>query len=449
MKESRYSIHEGNKSLSNSLPNTPRLHINDKSESKSIPINLNLLKFQERSKNQKLLRVLYEDPDTKRPSEEFKLNLIYYSMYTLVYLLSLLAFAILLKNSGHLSSVHLNIHLVCISALLALALIILFSVLTSTKKRRNIRTYFLVFSCFFNFYLILTDERILHKLTGQEYNEVRLPLNLGLVCGITLIRLVLFEYYLSTFIIGCSNTVIFLTAHLAISEYPIYATLAEVSIIGLFCIMNVAESYRADFRIKQIFWRREQLANEDSSLNKSDQIQTPGINTETEKILEKCDTIAGNLKKINKVVIYKDVKKMLKKSLADLEKIKRKVAHGGFEALKIELSPEIDEEDQTFIFENFMDVHSSDSSKPLSSYLIERFTLSPHSGFTSNELDKVLSELGKNWNFNAFFVDSVTGHSILTVGKYLFKWWGLNDCLKIDENVSERFLLELERVLDI
>lgn len=447
MKESRNSIQDGHISLSNSLSPTSKLHNN---ESKSIPLNLSLLKFQERSKNQKLIKTLYEDPETKKPSEEFKLNLIYYSTYILIYLLSLLGFAILLKNSGQLSSVHLNIHIVCISLLLAFAVIISIGVLTSVKKRRITRTYFLVFSCFFNFYLIFTDERILHKLTGQSYNEANLPMSLGLVCTITLVRLVLFEYYLFTFIIGSANTVIFLTAHLSISEYPIYATLAEALIIGLFCIMNVAESYRADFRIKQIFWRREQLANEDSSISKkNDQPQTPGINTETEKILEKCDTIAYNLKKINKVVIYKDVKKMLKKSLADLEKIKRKVAHGGFESLKIELSPEIDEEDQTFIFENFMDVHSADSSKSFSSNFTEKFVSSPHSGFTSNELDNVLSDLGKNWNFDVFFVNDTTGHCILTIGKYLFRYWGLTDYLKVDENITESFLLDLEKVLDI
>lgn len=424
----------------------------EKYESKSIPLDLNLLKFQERSKNQKFLRILYEDTEMLGPSEEFKSNMIYYFLYTLIYLLSLLGFAILLQSSGQLSSTHLKIHIICINVLFVFAVLLLVGMCRSIKIRRKSRNYFLILSCLMNFYLIFADERILHRLTGEVYSDNRLPLSLGLVCGITITRLVLFDYYLYTFIIGISNTVIFLTTHLAISEYTLYATLAEASIIGLFSVMQIIECYRADFRIKQIFWRREQEAMQDSTIHKKNETyKIPGINTETETVLSKCDIIASNLKNISKIVIYKDVKKLLKKSIIDLEKIKRKVAHGSFDATKIELSPAIDEEDRAFIVENFMEMGSVRSSvvQQFNSDLSEKFSINPLTKYGVNELESVLSGIGKNWNFNIFFIFDTTGKSISMVSKYLFQKWSLSEYLKVNEKVSDSYFEELEKVKTI
>ena len=124
----------------------------------------------------------------------------------------------------------------------------------------------------------------------------------------------------------------------------------------------------------------------------------PGINTEAENVLEKCDEICANLKNISRVVIYKDVKKLLKSSICGIEKIKRKVAHGGFETAKIALSPAIDEEDRAFICENFMEIGSAvlNVNTITVSDISENIHQFPFSRYGIEELESVLASLGKN-----------------------------------------------------
>jgi hypothetical protein len=418
-------------------------------ENKYLPINLNNLKFIERNKNERLVKALYQDPDTGHPSGELRMNLMYFYVFIILYFTSLAGFAALLNTEGDLSSSHLKIHLTCLVTLTVFSLWILYSLFKWKKHLLNSRNWFFVISCSINFYLILADERILYKLTGEVYNDNRLPLSLGLICVIVMSRIVLFDYYLYVLILGLSTTLLFLITNLSLSEYSVYYTLSEAFIIGLFACIQIIECYRTDIRTRQIFWRREQeFMNEAQRESNKKAYAVPGINTEAEGVLEKCDTVAMHLKNTSRVVIYKDVKKILKICLSDIEKIKRKVAHGGFEVSKIELSPAIDDEDRAFIFENFMEVSSvrGSTSRLTVTEINEKLTLFPFSRYGVAELESVLSSLGKNWSFDIWFVYESTGHSISMVSKYLFQKWNINDSSGIPEEVCNKYFQELEAV---
>lgn len=421
----------------------------EKYENLNLPVNLNILKFVQSTKNERLTKILYQDSETGIPSTEFKTNLIYFYIYFLVYIISLGGFASLLHDVNHLSMNHLVIHVICLVIIGIFAISILILLFRSTKVLLNSRNFFLIITCCMNFYLIFADERILHKLTGEDYNENRLPLSLGLICNIVMARIILFDYFLYIFILGISTCVIFLTTHLALSGYSSYSVLSEASIIGLFSLIQIIECYRADYRIKQIFWRREQEAVEENSDNsKNDLYKIPGINTESESVLLKCDNISSNLKQISRVVIYKDIKRLLKKSLNDIDSIKRKVAHGDFDTAHIQLNPALDDEDREFITQNFMELSSvrCNLQQGTLSELNERINSFPFSRYGVTELESVLSSLGKNWNFDIFFVYDSTGHSISMVSKYLMQKWSISENSNIPEKSATKYFQELENV---
>ncbi|OMJ78555.1 hypothetical protein SteCoe_21618 [Stentor coeruleus] len=419
----------------------------EKYESLNLPVNLNILKFIQSTKNERLIKILYQDPETGIPSTEFKTNLIYFYIYILVYIISLGSFASLLHGVNHLSRNHLVIHVICLVTIGVFSIAILILLFRSKKVLLNSRNFFLIITVCMNFYLILADERILYKLTGEDYNENRLPLSLGLICNIVMARIVLFDYFLYVFILGISTCVMFLTTHLALSGYSSYSVLSEATIIALFSLIQIIECYRADYRIKQIFWRREQeVVEEDNESPKKDLYKVPGINTESENVLLKCDNISSNLKQISRVVIYKDIKRLLKKSLNDIDSIKRKVAHGDFDTAHIQLNPALDDEDREFITQNFMELSSVRCSIQQGTLceLNERINSFPFSRYGVTELESVLSSIGKNWNFDIFFVYDSTGHSISMVSKYLMQKWNIIENSNIIEKTATKYFQELE-----
>ncbi|OMJ92288.1 hypothetical protein SteCoe_4947 [Stentor coeruleus] len=449
MKVSRIKIPElENSIVSNTKSANYQINNHEKYENKTLPVNLNILKFVQNKHNERLIKVLYQDSETEAPSQEFKANLIYFYVFTLIYILSLGVFAVLLHNSEYLSTKHLQIHMICLVIIGILSIIMLIFILRSKKIILKSRNIFLVIVSCMNFYLILADERILHQLTGEKYHDNRLPLSIGLVCNIVMARIVLFDYFLYVFILGISSCVMFLTTQLALSGYSIYATLAEVTVISLFVVLQIIECYRADYRIKQMFWRQEQEVVEvGSKTSLKEPYGVPGVNIESENVLMRCDNIASNLKQISRVVIYKDVKKLLKKSLSDIDQIKRKVAHGGFETSRIELSQAIDYEDREFITQNFMELNSVRNTlhhQGTLSELSDRVRAFPFSRYGVNELESVLSSLGKNWSFDIFFIYDTTGHSISIVSKYLLQKWSIAENSMISEDTATRYFEELE-----
>lgn len=452
MKISRIKIQElENSIVSNTKSANYQVCNHEKYENRTLPVNLNIMKFIQNKPNERLVKVLYQDPENEAPSQEFKANLIYFYVFTLIYLLSLGVFSVLLYNSKYLSTKHLQIHMICLVIIGIFSIIILIFMLRSKKIILKSRNFFLALVSCMNFYLILADERILHKLTGEDYHDNRLPLSIGLVCNIVMARVVLFDYFLYVFILGITSCIMFLTTHLALSGYSIYSTLAEASVISLFIVLQIIECYRVDYRIKQIFWRQEQEAVEEGSRSLlKESYGVPGVNIESENVLVRCDNITSNLKQISRVVIYKDVKKLLKKSLSDIDQIKRKVAHGGFETSRIELSPAIDYEDREFITQNFMELNSVRNTlhQGTLSELSDRVRAFPFSRYGVNELESVLSSLGKNWSFDIFFIYDSTGHSISMVSRYLLQKWSIAENSRISEDTATRYFEELENVND-
>jgi hypothetical protein len=419
------------------------------SEARFIPTELNLHRYADRSVSYRLMKGLYQDPEKRTPTTEFLANLIIYYTFLLCFLLSLLGFALLMHGNNSLSTVHLNVHIACIAALIVPSAVFLILVSRFEPVLLRSRVVLLTTSFCTNLYLIFADERVLSKITAEPKSETQLPLSLGLVCMMFVSRIVLYDYYFYVFIIGMSSSFIFLITQLSYAGSSPYSVLTEIALICLFSLIEIGEARRSENRLKQIFSRKE-VESKEAKIKSTikDIYLSPGINTEAEHLLGKCEDVISNLKHVSQVIIYKDIKKMIKQSMNDLENIKVKIVHSGLENARVEISPMIDEEDRQFIAQNYMDISSIRSSvhQPTISDISDNKSPLFQNNYSLAEWESVLASIGKTWSFDIFFVYNSTGHSISIVGKFLFTKWKLCDMAKLNETETSNFFKELESV---
>jgi len=118
--------------------------------------------------------------------------------------------------------------------------------------------------------------------------------------------------------------------------------------------------------------------------------------------------------------------------------------------VKLEQSLNIDEQDKVFIKENYMNVtaemtRGSNDKKVTMSDITEKETAFPFHSYGVAELESVLFSVGKNWNFDIWFVYNTTGHSIFIVAKYLIQKWNLMENFAITEDVCDKYFQTVEK----
>lgn len=419
---------------------------NELKEPKAIPVNTNTLFFPT-TLNSKLNSHLYIDRNASNSaSSEFKSNLVYFYCYYTLSLLTTLTLIVLLNYSGSLSSTHFQINLICILVLVIVSCCTLVLVQRPCGLLQA-QKLFLMFSYLNYSYLIVADERVLCKITGQEYkNTNQVYLNLFFVTLCPMLRFVFFDSFFYVFISTLPAVCAFLAVHLALTPYSLYSSISEVAYISIFLLIQVIETYRNDLRVKSYFWRQinevdtnKRLAN--SSLEKK-------FETEIELVVDLCEKVKAKLKDIRKIIMYKDVKLTLKSLIVDIEKIKWKSVH--YNEAKVVFDSSIDEQDREYIkqtclvqFSNnnieqiirsFTDVGGSGSAqKPVKSLFV-------------SDIDDLLPAFGINWNFDVHFIVDSVGHSIPIVSKFLFSKWTLNEILRIPDAVSIKYFESLEKL---
>ena len=130
--------------------------------------------------------------------------------------------------------------------------------------------------------------------------------------------------------------------------------------------------------------------------------------------------------------------------------------------LKIRLTPNIytvitkpyhyniDEQDKIFIEQACFDSNSLSHPPSPSSETYKKYN-ETHKKYTENyygmsELMGFLKNIGKEWNFNTFFISDCSGSTPLQiVGQYTIKRFGLNEIFSISEPTLDSFLRNLEK----
>lgn len=420
-------------------------------ENKALPINYNSLNF-EKLVNQQLTTSLYIDKkNPQNLSSEFKSNLIYFYIYYTLYLVSILSFTSLLFSQNSSVSSHFQIHLGCILLLLVFAYAILL-LLKHKWVQNRVREFYLTLGFLTYMYFILADPKILYKFTNEDYNDNEIPLILGLISLGPMIRMILFDSFLYTLILGVSATLIFLCVRIPFAPGSRLTALSEIALIIVFIVVQVIETHRVDLRIKQVFWRREKEIVLKKDKDPDVGIKSLGINSDVEIIMDMCEQIKKKLKDVSRVIIYKDIKTVIKDSIADIEKIKWKIAHK--QDLRIVLDPNMDDEDREYIEQNFVELkkfksEKSDRNDKFDKSFSDIADVLPRKAsgrFTYHDVEGAIATFGINWNFDIWFVYDSTGESISLVANHVLSKWNLYELFKLNRDVSQRFFEYIEKV---
>ncbi|CAG9332757.1 unnamed protein product [Blepharisma stoltei] len=426
---------------------------NESLESKRIPINPNLLTF-----NDKFLEKRFHQQHTcqkgvnKGPSSEFKNNMLIFFIFLFSYIAITISTAILLYSSSNQSQNHLIIRVIFLTMILTVSFCIIYVIFKSSYFLNRNKQLFILLGSIFMTYLIICDERVLCGITSTDYEKNSQNHMLVIACFIVFYKLVIFDHFVYVALLSLLTLIFLLIFMLAFSPLSYLATLSDYLVLLVFLILQVIDSWQIDYRAKQLFWRREQeeealdpLANEENG-----DVFAQQMWTEIELLLHMCDKIKANIKQSSAVIMFKDIKNKLKSAQSDIEKVKRGIAHGLIMAeIKVN-SDGMDEQDRVFLSEYCMD-HSlatkfkSLSRRPSTMDLKERDLSFPFSSYGVAELESVLSSIGKNWNFDIWFVYNATGHSIFIVAKFLFEKWNLSTTFSINEETIDRFFKTLER----
>lgn len=419
-------------------------------EVQSIAYNPNTLNFTDPKLNKKLTKTLYIDPiSINKPSKEFKSHLIVFYIFLNVLFLILISFAIVMRYSDQIPESIMNFHVIFIVLLWALAHALLYA-LYKIRIVLEYNCYFFAILAFLLYiYLILGNEPVISSIFGVDSTKVKLPTSLAIICVTVFVRIILFDSFFVFAILSFAVLLVYIAINFGLSQDPISAVLAEFCLIGCFLILQVIDTQLVDIRKKQLFWR---LTCEEKFAEAFEKAESSNLQrrNSAETIANRCENIKNEINYVCSVLLYQDLRKRLKGVLTDINIIEKSIEMSHLEYFKIEPNKDMDSEDKEFISQNYLSVKNMDVSRRRRKSatvmeLPEGKIGSIFKNYGVKELESVLSSVGKNWNFDIWFIFNTTGHSIQVMAKYLFKKWNLSELICTSKPILESFFRQIEQ----
>ncbi|CAG9319423.1 unnamed protein product [Blepharisma stoltei] len=423
-------------------------------ENIALPINPNFLTYKEGVMNKRYMEALYLDKTNHRHlSREFINNLLTFYLFITSYIIISVVTWSLLYSSDDLCKSHYVSRMVLLGIILIFAYGILFSIWKYHSLIYYSQYLYGALGFFIMLYLVLCDENILSGISGNPYNSSTQSHVLVMACFIVLLRIVTFDNFVNIAAIFIVSLILLLACFIAFTTISVVAVLSDFFILLVFCVLQLVESRQVEFRAKQLFWRK---AKEEEALNTGTAIVENEINNyesvfkpEIEIIFKNLDKIKENIKAASVAIMFADVKTKLKVAASEIEKIKRKLVHGAlFDHPNIQKDKNMDDEDLTFILENFVDGRHGTLQRVTvrRKTMLEVVEKKPSLAcFGASDLERILSGVGVNWKFDIWFVYHATSSSVWIISKYLLQKWDMNALFNIPEHVSDTFFQALEK----
>jgi uncharacterized protein (UPF0333 family) len=301
------------------------------------------------------------------------------------------------------------------------------------------------------FYLVFGDHRVFSIVSENTANIHHQNYTLLLLVFLFLYSLISFSHFLGVLVLSLYTVTLYLIVFMLTAGQDRIVVVADSIYVFLFCVLLCVRTHQTESRARNLFWRldREEEAIDAKVMDAGDSKNNSAnaLNTEVEHLIELCDNIKRKIKAAATIIMFTEVKTSLKEAQVDIEKIKRKIARGNLNDLvKLELHQGIDDEDRAFIYQQYYNV-STVSRRNSSRHLTigdRKASIVNFDEYGIEELSSVLMSIGKNWNFDIWFVHKTTGHSVFMVAKYLLRKWEFNAALNIAEKVSDCFFLKME-----
>lgn len=422
----------------------------DQNEVPNLPVDPNLLFFNDKQMRARFFKILYIDQNTNTLSKEFSYNLLNFYLYFSLILILNLVLSIFLYQDSKISSNFFIYHIACTSFFLFIGYIFLLMLKKSLRAILLNRKFFMLFCLLMYVYLIFGSSQVFEGVSSDSMSLHLIP-TLIEIFGLTYsYRRLVFDCYRCLVSTLIPILILFLVINLTYSNVSVYTTLTEFSCFTLFAVMQVIESHSVENRTIQLFYRMEKEEQGiKTNKKKSIKSKTNEESSTIESLENKCEFVIKEIKHAISVIIYRDVKDRLKSAQIELVKIKNKLSSIEYPTDISQVAYGLDEEDRAFIAENYLKNStlrirpSSRNNGPGTRIINIRADLDQS---TLLQIEDYLTKLGSEWNINPFYIEEKTGKAFSVISIYVFKIANLSESLKISENYFSSFFEVLEKV---
>ncbi|OMJ92118.1 hypothetical protein SteCoe_5224 [Stentor coeruleus] len=429
-----------------------KINIED-SQKIRLPADPNLLKFYEQEVSISYMKHIYFSKSGKTLSDEFYGKLLIFYLNLFLMCLCYMIFSIIAFYSNKMSKDHMAFHVVWNISLIILSLGALPLLKNPEVFIKIIKLFFSGLSLLVYTYFVIGNPHVLNSINGTESSEYSLPLNIGIVAYSITLKYVLYNNFFCILVLSIFMLFEYIAATLSSSNAYNLENINDFFIIFIFIVLQVIDTQHSEYKLKNDFWQDHRNENSyRTSLTIYNEDTEGGFHTETEILIQACNKIIKTLKYACTVIIFKDIKDSLKLAQAELEHVKHQIARAGYlKEVKIEPRPDMDPEDKEFISQNCLDIsYATPAEKSVLSdaklfEIKDRLENFPFSHYGIDKLESVLSQLGRNWSFDIWFVYNSTGHSVSIIGKYLFEKWQINGFLNVGAECVDNFFMKLEK----
>lgn len=321
-----------------------------------------------------------------------------------------------------------------------------------SDRRKSASAVFILLYLFTSTGLSLTDKSVLAFYVNGSFEAQHLPALLPILLVTFAMESII--YY--DFIVYCLSGVAIALIYLAVlltGGQDSHVTVFESFFLLVFIAANTKRLYQTERMSRKLFYM--QMAERELKLlpsfaEKSNQPPSPdpeGYNTELENIIRLINSSISILGEATKVIIYDDLRAKMKQALQYLHQAGNKLKAGPhiLDAKLETMNPNIDEEDRIFVEENFL------AQKPLFSQdyqgqrVVERRVVDLKLACDFEEVITVLNQMGKNWNFDTFFLQECTSGKALSItGRYFLETFNLIDKFHLREAVVVSYFEAME-----
>jgi hypothetical protein len=426
-------------------------------EMSNLPIEPNLLDFKDPSLEKKFKESLFSySKEPNKISPELSYNLLVFFVYFICFMILRIACTIALFFQGLKNIEGLIFQLIFIFVLIGWSLLLLYFIIIPSKARNNTQMLISILGGLLAVFFVIGDSRVFNEMIGDGVAFTDVNNIIPLIAFMVRIRHLLFDSFKHVLALSLFTAMLYLSLFIAFAKQTAVVYIEEFLVLVLFLGVEVMDSNLMEYRTKQIFYRK--IKEEESSDVFRNEISSNlienNIKTEMELVIKLCDEVKETIKAASNTIMFKETKKSMKRSLFQIDEIKRRIAQGNIKyEIMIEKSRDIDDDDKQFLAQNFIEKIPLEPSKSLSKRT-ESFVDNtehvfdngnfPFKDYGLQKLESVLFTLGRNWNFDIWFIYDSTGHNISIIGKYLMQHWTMNEKFNVSEEISDAFFRALE-----
>ncbi|CAG9316785.1 unnamed protein product [Blepharisma stoltei] len=328
---------------------------------------------------------------------------------------------------------------------ISLALVLIFSIIIfclsyHTRIFRKFRIDILQFNYFsFGVFLILNNPPVQVAIFGDEA-DVYISSLPGLLVILGVSKFVLYTNYFEFGITNICLAIIYLISHLP-SKQSLITTLLELAIYVFQIVYETAKFYQVEVKLRYHF----QLLQADAELEK-DNGTNDGPKSEIEEVtswliesLELIESLISQASAASKLQLAR-VLELLNKTSKTITS-KRNIYSTDIEII----TKHMDKDDREFIKQAWSDQNSLNSKSTNRIRVRKTSELFKLKAYDVFELNGILRQIGKNWNFDTFFLKECTENKpLLITGKYCAKKYRLDEAFSIQEKIYIEFFEKLE-----